>query len=275
MSISQMSTFLMAHDNMVEAVEVGNKIQENLAREASNFNPDTFNATGDILPKLIPIQNIIPYEIKLANHLLTGQMMWIAWAVLLLLLTVPLVTLHLKTLKDTIRKIASESEIDLDQSALTIFEVQAKEDDPFSGPSLSSASVKQQKSADLLQRFRQERRANKISLAIFLSYLSVYLLLCIANKATSSMNQNNDGAKSAIAFLVAGKASAAILGLVITVQFYRKIRTGSKEALAQGTGSAFGAGMQFHKEVAMIIEDAALRRVGGSHQTNYVKYGEW
>jgi hypothetical protein len=25
----------------------------------------------------------------------------------------------------------------------------------------------------------------------------------------------------------------------------------------------------------MIIEDAALRRVGGSHQTNYVKYGEW
>jgi hypothetical protein len=89
------------------------------------------------------------------------------------------------------------------------------------------------------------------------------------------MNQNNDGAKSAIAFLVAGKASAAILGLVITVQFYRKIRTGSKEALAQGTGSAFGAGMQFHKEVAMIIEDAALRRVGGSHQTNYVKYGEW
>jgi hypothetical protein len=58
-----MSTFLMAHDNMVEAVEVGNKIQENLAREASNFNPDTFNATGDILPKLIPIQNIIPYEV--------------------------------------------------------------------------------------------------------------------------------------------------------------------------------------------------------------------
>ncbi|POW12549.1 hypothetical protein PSHT_08057 [Puccinia striiformis] len=57
--------------------------------------------------------------------------------------------------------------------------------------------------------------------------------------------------------------------------FYRKIRSGSKEALAQGTGSAFGAGMQFHKEVSMIIEDAALRRVGGSSTSNYAKYGEW
>ncbi|KAA1079151.1 hypothetical protein PGT21_001591 [Puccinia graminis f. sp. tritici] len=275
MSASQLSTFIMAHNNMVEAMNVGNSIQTKLEKDASSFDPDNFNATVDILPKLIPIGNIIPHEIKLANYLLTGQMMWIAWAVLLFVLTIPLVTLHLKTLKDTIRKIASECELDLDPSALTIFELQATQDEPFSGPNLSSVSSKQQKSADLLQRFRKERRANKISLAIFLSYLSVYLLLCIANKATSGMSQDNHGARFAIAFLIVGKASAAILGLLITIQFYRKIRSGSKEALAQGTGSTFGAGMQFHKEVYMIIEDTALRRIGGSNQSNYVKYEEW
>ncbi|KNE94512.1 hypothetical protein PSTG_12158 [Puccinia striiformis f. sp. tritici PST-78] len=275
MTISQMFNFIMAHNNMVDAINVGSSIEANLKREGLSYDADHFNATSDILPKLIPIKNIIPHEIKLANYLLSGQMMWIAWAVVLFVLTIPLVTLHLKTLKDTIRKIASECEIDLDQSALTIFEHQAAEDEPFSGPNLSSASAKQQKSTDLLKSFRKERRANKISLAIFLSYLSVYLLLCIANKATSSMNQSDHGARSAIAFLIAGKACAAILGLLLTTQFYRKIRSGSKEALAQGTGSAFGAGMQFHKEVSMIIEDAALRRVGGSSTSNYAKYGEW
>ncbi|KNZ59019.1 hypothetical protein VP01_1816g4 [Puccinia sorghi] len=289
-SISQMSTFIMAHNNMVGAVDVGNLIQEGLERDALYFDANNFNATRDILPKLLQIRNIIPLEvsyfllfyIKLANYLLTGQMMWIAWAVLLLVvtdggeqLTVPLVTLHLKTLKGTIRKIASESELDLGQKALNFFEFQAEDDEPFCGPNLCSSSVKQQKSADLLRRFRQERRANKISLAIFLSYLSVYLLLCIASKATSSMSQHNNGAKSAIMFLVAGKASAAILGLVITVQFYLQIRYGSKDALAQGSGSAFGAGMQFHKEVSMIIEDAALKRVAGHNHTNFAKYAEW
>ncbi|POW12524.1 hypothetical protein PSHT_08058 [Puccinia striiformis] len=124
MTISQMFNFIMAHNNMVDAI-------------------------NRHLPKLIPIKNIIPHEIKLANYLLSGQMMWIAWAVVLFVLTIPLVTLHLKTLKDTIRKIASECEIDLDQSALTIFEHQAAEDEPFSGPNLSSASAKQQKSTDL------------------------------------------------------------------------------------------------------------------------------
>lgn len=89
------------------------------------------------------------------------------------------------------------------------------------------------------------------------------------------MSQHNNGAKSAIMFLVAGKASAAILGLVITVQFYLQIRYGSKDALAQGSGSAFGAGMQFHKEVSMIIEDAALKRVAGHNHTNFAKYAEW
>ncbi|WAR54572.1 hypothetical protein PtB15_4B189 [Puccinia triticina] len=275
MSISQMVTFIIAQKNLVEAINVGNSVQAELEKGARYFDPKNFNATADILPKLIPIRNMIPHEIKLANYLITGQMMWIVWAVVLLVLTVPLVTLHLKTLKDTIQKIASECEIDLDPSSLTIFELQATQDKPFSGPSLSTVSAKQQKSADLLHRFRKERRANKISLAIFLSYLSVYLILCIANKATSSMNQSDHGAKSAIGLLIAGKATAAILGLLITVQFYRKIRSGSQEALARGTGSAFGAGMQFHKEVAMIIEDAALRRVGETNQSNYVKYEEW
>lgn len=59
-----MSTFIMAHNNMVGAVDVGNLIQEGLERDALYFDANNFNATRDILPKLLQIRNIIPLEVS-------------------------------------------------------------------------------------------------------------------------------------------------------------------------------------------------------------------
>ncbi|KAI9615232.1 hypothetical protein H4Q26_011775 [Puccinia striiformis f. sp. tritici PST-130] len=133
---AQMFNFIMAHNNMVDAINVGSSIEANLKERA-------YHQIGEL-------------SSKWAND-------WIAWAVVLFVLTIPLVTLHLKTLKDTIRKIASECEIDLDQSALTIFEHQAAEDEPF----LDQPVERFRQTTEIHRSFEklpQRKEANKISL---------------------------------------------------------------------------------------------------------------
>ncbi|MBW0483076.1 hypothetical protein O181_022791 [Austropuccinia psidii MF-1] len=261
MTFSQATFFLIAQNRMINIMRIGESIQAVITMGAPKYNPKTFNATKEILPNLIPLKNIIPLESEMAAYLIVGRLMWIAWALILLGFTVPLVVMHLKALESAIQKISKDCRIDvnhLQQLAERESEHPFFHEEPFSSSNGSALTPKQLKAVHLHNRFQAERRANKLSLAIFLCYLSVYLFLSIANRATTGMDQYDSRAGLTTSFLIFGRAILSILGFSVTLKFYMHLRTNSKEALERGAGSMFGAGIQFQKELSAATDDACL-----------------
>ncbi|CAH7671307.1 hypothetical protein PPACK8108_LOCUS6076 [Phakopsora pachyrhizi] len=176
MTISQVILFSSAQYQMLQAIGLSDSIQESLKKDGLKYNPQTFNATTDVLPQVLNLRRIIPNEKELAKFLLWGRAMWIFWALLI---------------------------------------------------------------------------------------STVYLFLSITNRLTSGMSQYDAGAEMAVMILVIGKALLAIIGLVITTKFYRKLlrKSSFKNSTTKGSGTMFGVGMNFHKEIMLVIEGEAVKEI--------------
>ncbi|KAI8460184.1 hypothetical protein BY996DRAFT_4574998 [Phakopsora pachyrhizi] len=264
MTISQVILFSSAQYQMLQAIGLSDSIQESLKKDGLKYNPQTFNATTDVLPQVLNLRRIIPNEKELAKFLLWGRAMWIFWALLISTITIPLIILHLKTLKSIIKMIADDRNIKLDELNETIIgHICVFDDQSFSDNPLSPFPEVRKDLLVLKERFQTERHANKVSLVIFIIYLTVYLFLSITNRLTSGMSQYDAGAEMAVMILVIGKALLAIIGLVITTKFYRKLlrKSSFKNSTTKGSGTMFGVGMNFHKEIMLVIEGEAVKEI--------------